>query len=41
MSRVDELIKLRPELKLLKPHIGNAVADNYVFPIGNGIPLPR
>ena len=31
MSRVDELIKLRPELKPLKPHIGNALAENYVL----------
>ena len=31
MSRIDELIKLRPELKPLKPHIGNALADNYAL----------
>ena len=30
MTYVDELIKLRPELKLQKPHIGNSLADNYV-----------
>ena len=30
MSYIDELIRLRPELKPLKPHIGNSLADNYV-----------
>ena len=30
MSYVDELIALRPELAPQRPHIGNALADNYV-----------